>query len=386
MQKREDGRYQLQVFIGFKNGKKQYRSVYGRTQKEVKEKANTLRVQLGKGIDVAAAEEAFEVWAARFLASKKGEGVSHSHYTSLTAFCGHLAPLNGIPLAKVTTADIQDIINALAVPHNGKKPFAKRTLSGIKQTAGQIFKLAIGARAVDYNPADYVKVPKSASQGHRRALTDEERQRVIETPHRAQTAAMIMLFAGLRRGELTALTWADVDLKNGVIDVNKAVEYITAQPTLKNTKTMASCRRVEIPALLVEYLKSVPKDAIYVVHMHEGKMLSKIAWQRMWNSYMADLNAKYDYGMEGSKFQPGGLVMRIQPFTPHELRHTYATMLYFAGVDVLTARDQLGHTDIKTTLAIYTHLDKQYKRNSMSRFNKFLDKSDTSQPPKIETS
>ena len=71
--------------------------------------------------------------------------------------------------------------------------------------------------------------------------------------------------------------------------------------------------------------------------------------------------------------------MKIQEFTAHQLRHTYASMLYMAGVDVLTARDQLGHTDIKTTLAIYTHLDKRYKVNSMDKLDSFLDKSKTSQ-------
>ena len=51
--------------------------------------------------------------------------------------------------------------------------------------------------------------------------------------------------------------------------------------------------------------------------------------------------------------------MRIEPFTPHQLRHTFCTLMYFAGVDVLTARDQMGHKDISVTLGIYTSLDKK---------------------------
>ena len=64
--------------------------------------------------------------------------------------------------------------------------------------------------------------------------------------------------------------------------------------------------------------------------------------------------------------------MRIQTFTPHQLRHTFCTLLYFAGVDVLTARDQMGHSNISVTLSIYTHLDKQYKQDSMSKLDSFL--------------
>ncbi|MDR2571583.1 MAG: tyrosine-type recombinase/integrase [Oscillospiraceae bacterium] len=62
----------------------------------------------------------------------------------------------------------------------------------------------------------------------------------------------------------------------------------------------------------------------------------------------------------------------IPRITPHWLRHTYATMLYFAGVDVLTAKEQLGHTDAQTTLGIYTHLDKTHKRKAMSKLDEYL--------------
>ena len=60
------------------------------------------------------------------------------------------------------------------------------------------------------------------------------------------------------------------------------------------------------------------------------------------------------------------------PFTAHQLRHTYATMLYDAGVDVLTAKELLGHTDIKTTLDIYTHLSKERRLKSVTTFDDFV--------------
>ena len=68
--------------------------------------------------------------------------------------------------------------------------------------------------------------------------------------------------------------------------------------------------------------------------------------------------------------------MEIPAFSAHWLRHTYATMLYLAGVDIMTAKEQLGHADIKTTLAIYTHLDQQYKRKSMTKLDAYLSKSE----------
>jgi integrase len=97
----------------------------------------------------------------------------------------------------------------------------------------------------------------------------------------------------------------------------------------------------------------------------------------MWSSYLLDINIQHgDFSpfqnQVNSKFDPKGIPFVIPNITPHWLRHTYATMLYFAGVDILTAKDQLGHADIKTTLNIYTHLDQQYKRKSMEKLNVFL--------------
>ncbi len=191
---------------------------------------------------------------------------------------------------------------------------------------------------------------------------------------------MIMLYSGLRRGELVALTWNDIDFKNKTIRVNKAVEYINNTPIVKNmTKTQAGMRLISIPDVLVKYLMTVKRTSIIVC----GKMMTGGCFRRMWDSYMNTLNSIYGAfgnnketqkknGERKSRFAPGGLPIVIDTFTPHQLRHTYASMLYKAGIDVLTAKDQLGHSDIKTTLNIYTHLDSIYKTHSMNKLNDYI--------------
>ncbi len=62
------------------------------------------------------------------------------------------------------------------------------------------------------------------------------------------------------------------------------------------------------------------------------------------------------------------------PLPPHQLRHTFCTLMYFAGVDVLTARDQMGHKDISVTLGIYTALDKKFKKKKINRLDTYLKK------------
>ena len=122
-------------------------------------------------------------------------------------------------LPKIRSMDIQEIIIDLA------GEYSKSVLREIKSTARQIFQLAVDNRVIDYNPADSVKIPaqNKAMKEERRALTEEEQSWIINTLHRAQTAAMIMMFAGLRRGELVPLLWSDIDLDAGTISVTKSM-------------------------------------------------------------------------------------------------------------------------------------------------------------------
>lgn len=393
--RRADGRIPVQVYLGKTDGIRRYKTVYGRTQREAEEKALQVKLALKKGIDVTAERDTFGQWADRFQAAKRADGLSASQLKSYKNYCNILSPLDDIPISKVRVGDMQTLVNDLSEnnPHTGR-PTAKKTLIGLKGTAEQIFNMAIEARVMEYNPANAIRIPKSAPQEHRRALAEEEQGWIINTPHRAQRAAMIMMYAGLRRGELIPLTWNDIDLKRKTIRINKAVEMINGKPRIKSPKTQAGNRTIDIPQRLVDFLKPLRdadfaefKDAhpinLLVCRSASGSMFTNQAWRTMWRSYLTDLNVKYGYRGKVKKLaankkigdgkKQGRLPLLIPNITPHWLRHTFATLLYLAGVDVLTARDQLGHADIKTTLSIYTHLDKIYKRKSMAKLDGYLD-------------
>lgn len=374
MKKRADGRFSSQIYLGVVDGKRKYKTVYGTTQKEVKQKVAELKIKIGKGVDISAADETFKTWADRFVLSKKAEGIGNSHYQNLNNFCNHLHEIHNKPLSSITSANIQSIIDNLALYHDGgKAPLSKRSLTGVKQFASQVYKMAIGARAVEYNPAEYVKIPKNASVTHRTAITEEQQKWIVDTPHRAQRAAMIMLYSGVRRGELLALTWKDINFKESTITVNKAVEFINNQPHIKEPKTQAGNRIVEIPQNLVDYLKAEFAQDRYtqVIHQINGKVCSQISFRRMWESYINTLAKKY--GDENIPFET---------FTPHQLRHTFCTLLYAAEYSLMEAKNQMGHSDIKTTANIYTHLDKVSNSNRKGKLTKYLCKSNASQKEK----
>lgn len=198
------------------------------------------------------------------------------------------------------------------------------------------------------------------------------------------------------------MQWSDIDLKNGFISVNKSAVFNDNQPTVKQgSKSVNAVRTVPIPQVLIDYLTEYKASSRIISPLvcvnASGKMHTKTSFHKMWDSYIFDLNIKYGYpGTESKrnllqylkkivkadsqkkridkmlscdsltdeeitkyiKYNAKELIpLRIEPFTPHYLRHTFATLLYLQSVDVVTAKQYLGHSDIQTTVNIYTDLE-----------------------------
>lgn len=369
--KRADGRIAVQVYLGMVDGKRKYKTVYGTTQKEADQKAEELRLKMSKGIDISRENDSFYQWAEFWMASKVLDIGNSQKLQYQRCVNRYNEAFGKVAISEIKTYDIQLIINDMAVHNtNTGKPSSKKLLSMMKYTAQQIFRFAINNRIIDYNPADAVTIPKNAPQESRRALTSDERDWIINTTHKAQIAAMIMMFAGLRKGELIPLTWSDIDLNEGSISVNKAVEYIGEKPQIKSTKTKSGIRTVYIPDTLIGFLKNVPKTNILVYPNSKGNMHTKTTFKRWWDSYMLEIDMQHGkYPQRESKYDPRFHGVSIDHITPHMLRHTFCTMMYENGVDVVTAKNQMGHADIKTTLEIYTHLSSEHAKEQMQKMN-----------------
>lgn len=380
--RRPDGRYQSKVSLG--SG--QYKYVYAKSVKELESKLKQLYTQLGKGLDIAAQRDTFGNWSQRWLRLKQAEVSPHRYYV-YQCRVHNLSDLGNMEVSKIRTMDLQEIILNLA------GSYSKSVLREIKSTAKQILQLAMDNRVIDYNAAESVKIPNISadSRSERRALNEEEQSWILNTPHRAQAAAMIMLYAGLRRGEVVPLLWSDIDLEAGTISVNKSMSRKGSNWEIKTgAKTRAGVRTVYIPGVLIDYLKELPRSSFLVCPDTTGKMLSLSAFEKMWDSYLAELNFRYgDFscvmitGKNGrlekfikpkSRFAPKKIPMVIPQISPHWLRHTFITNLYFAGIDILTAKELAGHADIHTTMEIYTHLDATHKQKQISKLDEYLRK------------
>lgn len=378
MKKRKDGRYVAQIYIGRDDaGRRKYKSVYGRSPAEVKSKEAEVRRQLGMGVDVLSQRDSFAQWADDWLRVKEAEGITARQMDNYRhAVKVWKDELKDYEIGQIRADDIERVLLQLT-----EEGFAQRTVNLYRSTVRQILDRAVG-RVIPFNPERQVKLAAAGREPEqRRALTAEEQGWIWDTPHRAQPVAVIMMLSGLRRGELAALTWADVDLEARTITVNKAIEYDSnGVPSLRHiTKTAAGMRVVDIPKRLADYMAQMPHDSALVVHTAAGGIMTQSAWAKLWKSYMRLLNAKYGERtpadlerMKSGKPGPKVLDMTIPHITMHWLRHTFCTLLYLAGVDVVQACAQMGHADVQTTLRVYTHLDAIHKRKSVDKLDQYL--------------
>lgn len=198
-----------------------------------------------------------------------------------------------------------------------------------------------------------------------------------------QAAAMIMLYCGLRRGEIIPLEWSDIDLITKQIAVTKSVERVDSNNFQVKAHTKnGKDRYLTIPDNIIPLLKLEKyqaKGRKLVFTQKSGKMHTVSSWQSSWDSYQNTLNYGY-YCQEMRKLgripkhynSPTGIPKLLQSFSPHQLRHTYCTMLYLAGIDALKASKLMGHSNVQITLDNYTHLDQKYKRIDMLNVAHFI--------------
>lgn len=341
MKKRKNGLYQISEYVTI-CGERRRKYFYGHTMSEAKAKRDAfLRQSDPKTITFADALRQYKII--------EEPRISYSEFRIKEQRINSFAAIHPIKLQQITPQMIAVELNKIAVSNpKTHKPTAKRTLTRYLAAVSNVFEFAISERMATYNPCRYVKIPSNAPQRDRDALSESEYQIILGSTDKRFLAAQIMLLCGLRRGELTALTYGDV---SDTISVTKSWDY--KQNCLKPPKSKAGNREVPIPAKIkgtLMALKESHKDTDYVIDV-DGKMLTECQWSLM---------LKYIIRRVGFKF------------SWHQLRHTYATILYDAGVDVLSAQKFLGHSDVKVTLGIYTALSEKKKDKSIESLDSFL--------------
>ncbi len=367
--KRSGGLYQKNLIVGRKaDGQYIRKTVYAKTLKELDQKVADITQQLNNGIQVWDNGLTFKELAETWFKQYNPDASETWRYYQWGIVKKHLLPsLGEMKIREIRQLHLQTIITTLS--NNG---YATGTMRHVKQIAERIMRVAVGSDLIMKNPFSEVRVPNKEPEV-RRALTEYEISLITTTwqGHNLGLMAMIMLYAGLRRGEAMALEWTDIDFKNRMIKVTKSCSVLKNKNIIKKPKTKSGIRDIPIPNILMEALKQRRKPRGYIVTCKDGSQLTDTALAHQWISYEHYLNI-----CAGGRNGAGPYIPRvdvIDHITAHMLRHTYATMLFDADVDVKSAQKFLGHADIEVTLSIYTHLTKFKEDKAIKALNEHLD-------------
>lgn len=372
-------RYSTTVYIG--NGKRKY--VSAKTERELAKKVRQLKNDVDQGADLQSLAT-FDHWAKRWLKETKVNQVGAGTLQQYQAAIMHLnSQFTGIEFKDIKLADFQRFINEYSSTKSERtrKEPSKASIMNVIKVYNAIAEYALESDIPGAKPFRKISINKNAPVKARRALTEEEIQWIIDTEDRAQIAAMVMLFAGLRRGELVPLQWSDIDLVNGVINLKRFASVEKSSFVLKpEGKSAAAKRRIPMPPVLVDYLKEYRKshslNSVLVCPQKSGAMQSPKSFDNMMKHYVKALNYKYGFPEQHELRETVGkkdLPMMIEPFTSHYLRHTFATLLYLQGVPAATAMQYLGHSNIQMTINVYTDLEQYYKFELPESFKQKLE-------------
>ena len=169
------------------------------------------------------------------------------------------------------------------------------------------------------------------------------------TEPRARAFCALCLYAGLRREEALGVMWSDID-QHG-LNIRRAVTFVKNQPDPDHSlKSKAANRTIPIVDKLQKVLNHTPRRNLFIITNASGENITLTSFRRIWK-YVTD----------------------AVPFSvyPHMLRHTYATLLHDAGIDLKLAQYLLGHSDIKVTANIYTHIQNHATKAAALKLNHF---------------
>jgi len=249
---------------------------------------------------------------------------------------------------------------------DGKKGgLSSKTIQHYHRVLSAMFESAVKWGMMKENPCSRVSPPK-LERKEMRFLDEEGISKLMEclSKENIKYRAIIELFlvTGCRRGEIAALQWDNVDLDKGIIHIKQAAVYTPATGiVVKKPKTPSSIRKIKIPSSTVELLKNYRKywlseklKAGDLWQKEEREMLGN-AWQdpewvfTTWNGCIMHPDTYTDIFKKFIKKH------NLPNIRLHDLRHTAATLLIHAGLNIRAVARRLGHANANVTLGIYAH-------------------------------
>lgn len=359
--KQKSGLYRTKVLIGVdREGKPVNKYISAKSKAELEDKK---RKTVEYYIDSSGMEKdvLFGEYAEEWFEKRKSIGISASSRQSYrTALSKNILPAFGMRhLRAIRPMELQQFLNQFAGMSVTKITVVTSALKGI-------FRSACADRILQSDPSAYLRKPPAAKATEKRALTAEERERIREVCHVHPQGVYlaVMYYLGVRPGEARGLMWSDIDWQSNVVRIVRDIDY-KDHNAVGELKTLKSRRNVPLPEPLREILmplRGLPNLFIISGELNHAVPLAKTSSERLWVELMASAGMVEPVPCEMKKrYRNGDIRNEYVPLiTPHMLRHNYITMCWENGFDPYTTMKLVGHSSIKTTMDIYTHLsDKQ---------------------------
>lgn len=361
-----DGRWAAEISLGYENGKRVRKRVSAKTQEEVTKKIRDVKHKAERGIKVSLDRITVQQLSAEWLLLIKAKR-SASTYRIREMNCRlYIVPNIGkIAVSKLTVNDVQRVLDKYA--KEGKR---KNTISSIKTTLQSLIKEAQRRSIVHQNVASLAELPEAITPPRpKRGLSPDEAKALLQAlkGDRFETAVIIMLSLGLRRGETFGLCWKDIDFENQTLTVNGNLQYIDKQWQIVKPKTIKSNSKIPIPSNLIQLLKA------YKARQELQKRIMGEKWQDNDLVFTRNDGTPVPEPTFSKHFKVLLKRKGLEKITPHELRHSCATILFAQGVDPKLIQTILRHANISITLDTYTHLLPGATASALAGMNSILE-------------
>jgi integrase len=354
---RPDGTWCAVLDLGYVDGKRRRKWLYGKTRKEVVEKLREAQRQQGQGVDLSAEQttvaEFLQHWLTNVVAQRNKERTQESYGETVRR---HISPAIGHHrLDKLRPEHVQIMINGL------QDKGLHRTAQYARTLLVRAINHAVKWRLVSYNVAALMEAPR-VEKHEIEPLTLEQARALIEAVRgdRYEALYRIALSLGLRRGETLALRPADIDLERRELRVSGALQRIRGKLVRTTPKTKSSIRTLPLSEALVLVLRD---------HLKRQETTFP--------------HAEYVFvSSHGTAIDPRNLLRRFKralgraklPSTIrfHDLRHSCATFLIAQGEHPRVVMEILGHAQMSTTMDIYGHVLPSTQRAATNKLDAML--------------
>lgn len=312
--------------------------IYADTERELYQKAERRRLELEKGHVYIESSMSFTSWSKTCIETYKTKCSDRTKRNFVYLVKSNIDPIIGsYSLKSIKPLHCQQVLN-------GQRGRSSSQIAKVHQAMNFIFGKAVQEGLINSNPAEFLEKP-AGFKLKRRALTEEEQQyftKVALTDTKFY-AYLMMLYCGCRPSEAYNCKGNDIIVRDGFYYLH-----------VRGTKTASADRVVPLPQWLYDLFKNTKADD-YICHTRTNKMVKFNYRQITWEVFKNKINIAM--GCEVYRNKPIPPYPLASDIVQYCLRHTYCTNLAKKGIDIRTAQKLMGHTDIRMTANIYTHID-----------------------------